>query len=166
MTTDELYLLVAETRCEHGYLLLDDAARTGDDWTAYLRGPAHPCPFAVRDFHAYQALAPHLPAAWIVPRPCTARPRRADDTAAALTLPELALILADALEPDASTWRLHAIHRTRTLPTNGGNAYLVELVDPATAEVRAVPTLAAYHQARRPAITARAAQASLSRTTR
>ncbi len=25
MTTDDLYLLVAEMRCEHGHLILDDA---------------------------------------------------------------------------------------------------------------------------------------------
>jgi len=76
MTTDDLYLLVAETRCEHGLLSLDAALRSGDDWTAFLRAPTHPDPFAVRDFPAYQALAPHLPAAWIVPPPRPAPPRR------------------------------------------------------------------------------------------
>jgi len=144
MTTDDLYLLVAETRCEHGLLSLDAALRSGDDWTAFLRAPHLPGPFAVRDFPAFQALAPHLPAAWIVPPP-----RRADPPAA-LTLPDLALILADALAPDPSPWRLSAIRRTRTAPSDGGVAYLVDLVDPATAEVRAVPTLAAYHQTRHP----------------
>ncbi len=41
MTTDDLSLLVAETRCAHGRLTLDDAERagTGDDWIAYLRDP-------------------------------------------------------------------------------------------------------------------------------
>jgi len=154
MTIDDLYLLVAETRCEHGLLSLDAALRTDDDWTAYLRAPAHPDPFAVRDFPAYQALAPHLPAAWIVPPPLPAPPlpappRRADPPAA-LTLPDLALILADALAPDPSPWRLSAIRRPRTAPSDGATTYLVDLVDPATAEVRAVPTLAAYHQTRHP----------------
>jgi len=144
MTIDDLYLLVAETRCEHSLLSLDAALRSGDDWTAYLRAPALPGPFAVRDFPAYQALAPHLPAAWIVP------PRRADPPAA-LTLPDLALILADALAPDPSPWRLSAIRRPRTAPSDAATTYLVDLVDPATAEVRAVPTLAAYHQTRCPA---------------
>ncbi len=153
MTTDELYLLAAETRCEHGHLLLTDAVRTGDDWTAFLRAPALPGPFAVRDFHAFQALAPQLPATWIVPPPA------APGAPGALTLPDLALILADALEPDPSPWRLHAIHRTRPALSHGsdgggssdGDTYLVELVDPATADVRLALTLAAYHQARCPA---------------
>jgi len=149
MTTDDLYLLVAETRCEHGLLSLDAALRSGDDWTAFLRAPTHPDPFAVRDFPAYQALAPHLPAAWIVPPPRPAPPRPADPPAA-LTLPDLALILADALAPDPSPWRLSAIRRTRTAPSDEATTYLVDLVDPATAEVRAVPTLAAYHQTRHP----------------
>ncbi len=41
VTTDDLSLLVAETRCAHGRLTLDDAERagTGDDWIAYLRDP-------------------------------------------------------------------------------------------------------------------------------
>ncbi len=120
MTTDELYLLVAETRCEHGRLPLNDAVRTGDDWTALLRAPAHPGPFAVRDFHAFQALAPHLPAAWIVPPPHPAPPRCADPPAA-LTLPDLTLILADALAPDPSPWRLSTIRRPRTAPLRQGH---------------------------------------------
>jgi len=157
MTTDDLYLLLAETRCEHGLLSLDAALRSGDDWTAFLRAPTHPDPFAVRDFPAFQALAPHLPAAWIVPPPLPAPPRRADPPAA-LTLPDLALILADALAPDASPWRLSAIRRPRTAPSDAATTYLVDLVDPATAEVRAVPTLAAYHQTR---CSAPAPQASL-----
>jgi len=161
MTTDELYFLMAETRCEHGRLALEDAERAGNDWTAYLRGPAHPCPFAVHDFHAYQALLPHLPAAWIVLPPRAAR--YGHDYAAspgALTLPDLAPILADALDPDASPWHLHAIHRTRSAPASPTDTYLIELADPATAEVRSVPTLAAYHHARRPTTTGLSAAAS------
>jgi len=161
MTTDDLYLLLAETRCEHGLLSLDAALRSGDDWTAFLRAPHLPGPFAVRDFPAFQALAPHLPAAWIVPPPLPSPPRRADPPAA-LTLPDLALILADALAPDPSPWRLSAIRRPRTGPSDEATTYLVDLVDLATAEVRAVPTLAAYHQTRRPApAPAPAPQASL-----
>jgi len=34
------------------------------------------------------------------------------------------------------------------MPTGAGVAYLIELADPATGEVRTVPTLAAYHQLR------------------
>ncbi len=165
MTTDDLYLLVAETRCEHGLLSLDAALRSGDDWTAFLRAPALPRPFAVRDFPAYQALAPHLPAAWIVPPPYPAPPRRADPPAA-LTLPDLALILADALAPDPSPWCLSAIRRPRTTPSDAATTYLVDLVDPATAEVRAVPSLAAYHQTRCPAPAALAGDPSLSVSTR
>ena len=155
MTTDDLYLLVAETRCEHGHLLLEDAARTGaaDDWTAYLRDPAHSCPYAVRDFRAYQTHAPHLPADWIVLRTRAERHGHDYDTAqGALTLPELARILADAVDPADPTdaagpaWRLHALHRAAPLPTGAdeGITYLVELADPATGEVRSAPSLAAY----------------------
>jgi len=134
MTTDDLYLLVAETRCEHGHLLLEDAARTGaaDDWTAYLRDPAHPCPYEVRDFLAYQTHAPHLPADWIVLR--TRAESYGHDYGTAqgvMTLPELAHILADAADPaDAA----------------GPLAYLIELADPATGEVRPAPSLAAYRR--------------------
>ncbi len=55
MTTNDLALLLAETRCEHGRLTLEGAERagTGDDWTVYLRDAAHPCPYEVRDFYAY-----------------------------------------------------------------------------------------------------------------
>jgi len=155
VTTDDLYLLLAETRCEHGHLLLEDAARAGaaDDWTAYLRDPAHPCPYAVRDFAAYQTHAPHLPADWIVLRTRAERHGHDYDTAqGALTLPELARILADAVDPADSAdaagpaWRLHAIHRTGPTPTGAEEprAYLIELADPATAEVRTAPSLAAY----------------------
>ncbi len=146
MTTDELYLLVAETRCDHGHLTLEDAERaaTGDDWTAYLRDAAHPSPYTVRDFHAYQTHAPHLPAAWIVLR--TRAERHGHDYGAAsgaLTLPDLAPLLAHALDPDGSAWRLHAIHRTLT--AGDTPTYLVEVVDPTTGEVRTAPSLAAYH---------------------
>ncbi len=155
MTTDDLALLLAETRCEHGRLTLEDAERagTGDDWTVYLRDAAHPCPYEVRDFYAYQTHVPHLPAAWLVLRPRVARHGR-DYTATlgALTLPDLARILADAVDPadpaDAAgpAWRLHALHRAAPLPTGAdeGITYLVELADPATGEVRSAPSLAAY----------------------
>jgi len=154
VTTDDLYLLLAETRCEHGHLLLEDAERAGtaDDWTAYLRDPAHPGPYAVRDFRAYQTHAPHLPADWMVLRPRVARHGRDYDTAqGALTLPELARILADAVAPAdaaAPAWLLHAIHRTGPTPTGAEEprAYLIELADPATGEVRPVPSLAAYRR--------------------
>ena len=156
MTTDELYLLVAETRCEHGHLTLEDAERagTGDDWTAYLRDAAHPGPYAVRDFHAYQTHAPHLPADWIVLR--TRAERLGHDYGAAsgvITLPDLARLLADAADPaDAAgpTWQLHAIHHTGPTPSgaDGRVAYLIEAVDPATGEVRPALSLAAYHHLR------------------
>jgi len=157
VTTDELYLLVAETRCEHGHLTLEDAERaaTGDDWTVYLRDAAHPCPYEVRDFYAYQTHAPHLPAAWIVLRTRAERHGHDYDTAhGALTLPELARILADAVDPAdsadaaAPAWLLHALHRTGPTPTgaDGPLAYLIELADPATGEVRTAPSLAAYRQ--------------------
>jgi len=154
VTTDDLSLLLAETRCEHGRLTLEDAERagTGDAWTAYLRDPAHPCPYEVHDFHAYQTHAPHLPAAWIVLR--TRVERHGHDygaAAGALTLPELARILADAVDPvDAAgpAWRLHALHRTGPTPTGAEEplAYLIELADPATGEVRPAPSLAAYRR--------------------
>jgi len=95
---------------------------------------------------------PHLPADWIVLRPRAARHGHDYDTAhGALTLPELARILADAVDPaDAAgpVWLLHAIHRTGPTPTGaeGPRAYLIELADPATAEVRTAPSLAAYRQ--------------------
>jgi len=151
MTTDELYLLVAETRCEHGHLILDDAERTGtsDDWIVYLHDAAHPCTFRVPDYQAFQAHAPVLPPAWMV---LQTRAERAghdyDADAGTLTLPELAQLLTD--EPDAAdpTWSLHAIHRAGRMPRGAGIAYLIELADPATGEVRTVPSLAAYHQLR------------------
>ncbi|MDQ2831037.1 MAG: hypothetical protein M3Y74_18570, partial [Chloroflexota bacterium] len=156
MTTADLYLLVAETRCEHGHLILDDAARTGtsDDWIVYLHDAAHPGPYEVRAFRAYQTLAPHLPADWIVLRTRAARHGHDYDAAAgALTLLELARILADAVAPADSAdpaWLLHAIHRTGPTPTDaaGPRAYLIELADPATGEVRTAPSLAAYQQFR------------------
>ena len=81
-------------------------------------------------------------------------------------LPILALILADALAPDPSPWCLSAIRRPRTTPSDAATTYLVDLVDPATAEVRAVPSLAAYHQTRCPAPAALAGDPSLSVSTR
>jgi len=182
VTIDDLSLLLAETRCEHGRLILEDATRAADttgiadDWTAYLRDPAHPCPYEVRDFAAFQTHAPALPAAWLVLPPRAARLGRAyDDTSASLSLPDLARILADLSNPAARpdplapaagsdtptpALRLHALHRTGPIPPNtsasagtGAAAereatYLVELVDPATGTVRPAPSLAAYHQMR------------------
>ncbi len=153
MTTTDLYLLVAETCCAHGHLILDDAARTGtsDDWIAYLHDAAQPCTFRVHDYHAFQAHAPALPAAWMILQTRAARAGYDYDAdAGALTLPELAPLLAAAQDADAGTWLLHAIHRAGRGPTGaaGGVAYLIELADPATGEVRTVPTLAAYHQLR------------------
>jgi hypothetical protein len=67
-----------------------------------------------------------------------------------LTLPELAQLLAAAQDATDVTWLLHAIHRAGRIPTGaaGGVAYLIELADPATGEVRTVPSRAAYHQLR------------------
>ncbi len=151
MTTDDLYLLVAETRCEHGHLTLDDAARTGtsDDWTVYVHDAAQPCTFRVPDYPAFQAYAPALPAAWMI---LQTRAERAghdyDADIGTLTLPELAQFLAD--EQDAASpgpaWHLQAIHRVGPVTTGAGVAYLIELADPATGEVRTVPSRAAYQQ--------------------
>ncbi len=153
MTTADLYLLVAETRCAHGRLILDDAARTGtsDDWSVYLHDAAQPRTFRVHDYQALQAHAPVLPPAWMILQTRAARAGHDYDAdAGTLTLPELAQLLTN--EPDAAspgpTWRLQAIHRAGRLPTGAGTAYLIELADPATAEVRTVPTLAAYHPLR------------------
>jgi len=151
MTTDDLYLLVAETRCAHGHLILDDAERTGHAWTVYLHAAAHPCTFQVPDYHAFQTHAPALPPAGIVPQ---TRAERAghdyDADAGALTLPEIAHLLAAEQDATDATWLLHALHRAGRIPTGaaGGVAYLIELADPATGEVRTVPSLAAYHQLR------------------
>ena len=151
MTTDDLYLLVAELRCEHGHLILDDAERAGHAWTVYLHDAAQPCTFRVPDYQAFQTHAPALPAAWMV---LQTRAERAghdyDADAGALTLPEIAQLLAAEQDADAGTWLMHAIHRAARLPTGaaGGVAYLIELADPATGEVRTVPTLAAYQQLR------------------
>jgi len=73
-----------------------------------------------------------------------------DADAGALTLPELAQLLAAARDAAAGTWLMHAIHRAGRGPTGaqGGVAYLIELADPATGEVRTVPSRAAYHQLR------------------
>ena len=172
MTTDDLSLLLAEIRCEHGHLTLEDAARTigtadtADDWTAYLRDSAHPCPYEVRDFAAFQTHAPALPAAWLVPQTRAECTGRDDDASGSLSLPDLARILADlsnpaarpdplapaalAARPDAPTpaWRLHALHRTSPPIADAGATYLIELADPVTGEVRPAPSLAAYRQMR------------------
>ncbi len=149
MTTDDLYLLVAETRCEHGRLILDDAERAGHAWTVYLHDAAQPCTFQVPDYQAFQTHAPALPAAWMV---LQTRAERAghdyDADAGALTLPEIAQLLAVEQDADAGTWLLHAIHRAGRIPTGAGVAYLIELADPATGEVRTAPSLAAYQQLR------------------
>ena len=155
MTTDELSLLLAETRCEHGSLLLEDATRppSTDDWTAVLRADALPCAYAVRDYHAFQQLAPHLPPAWLLPLPRAERLGHDYDTdPGAISLPELAQLLA-ALPPsdDGAPWQLHAIHRAAAPDCSPGDlAYLVEALDPATAEVRPFPSLATFLRARRP----------------
>jgi len=151
MTTDDLYLLVAETPCAHGHLILDDAERAGHAWTVYLHDPAHPCTFQVPDYHAFQIHAPALPPAWIVPQTRAARTGHDYDAdAGALTLPEIAQLLAAAQDATDATWLLHAIHRAgRRLPgATGCVTYLIALADPATGEVRTVPSLAAYHQLR------------------
>jgi len=153
MTTADLYLLVAETRCEHGHLILDDAARagTGDDWTVYLHDAAQPCTFRVPDYHAFQTHAPTLPAAWMVLQTRAARTGHDYDAdIGTLTLPELAQFLAD--EQDAASpgpaWRLQAIHRVGPVTTGADVAYLIELADPATGAVRTAPSRAAYQQLR------------------
>ncbi len=149
MTTDDLYLLVAELRCEHGHLILDDAERAGHAWTVYLHDAAQPCTFRVPDYQAFQTHAPALPPAWMVLQTRAARAGHDYDAdAGALTLPELAQILAAAQDAADVTWQLHAIHRAGRVPTGASVAYLIELADPATGEVRTVPSLAAYHQLR------------------
>ncbi len=149
MTTDDLYLLVAELRCEHGHLILDDAERAGHAWTVYLHDAAQPCIFRVPDYQAFQTHAPALPAAWMVLQTRAARAGHDYDAdAGALTLPELAQLLAAAQDAADVTWQLHAIHRAGRVPTGASVAYLIELADPATGEVRTVPSLAAYHQLR------------------
>ena len=149
MTTDDLYLLVAETRCEHGRLTLDDAERAGHAWTVYLHDAAQPCTFQVPDYQAFQTHAPALPAAWMVLQTRAARAGHDYDAdAGALTLPEIAQLLAAEQDADASTWLIHAIHRAGRVPPGAGVAYLIELADPATGEVRTAPSLAAYHQLR------------------
>ncbi len=153
MTTADLYLLLAETRCAHGHLVLEDAERAGaaDDWTAYLHDAAHPCTFRVPDYHAFQTHAPALPPAWIVLQTRAARAGHDYDAdAGTLTLPEIAQLLATEQDTTDVTWLIHAIHRAGRIPTgaDGGVAYLIELADPATGEVRTVPTRAAYHQLR------------------
>ena len=149
MTTDDLYLLVAELRCEHGHLILDDAERAGHAWTVYLHDAAQPCTFRVPDYQAFQTHAPALPPAWMVLQTRAARAGHDYDAdAGALTLPELAQILAAAQDAADVTWQLHAIHRAGRVPTGASVAYLIELADPATGEVRTVPSRAAYQQFR------------------
>ncbi len=166
MTIDELSLLVAETRCAHGRLTLEDAQRTGDDWTVYLRATAHPCPYKVRDYQAYQTHVPALPAAWLVPRTRPERHGRDYGTAPGdITLPQLAQLLAavPARDDDAPAWQLYAIHHTgdaAAAPTVGDATYLVEGLDPTTAEVRPFASLAAYQRAQRPDSTGLSARAS------
>ena len=151
MTTDQFALLAAETRCAHSRLTLDDAVRVGsaDDWTAYLRDAAHPCPYAVRDYAAYQTHAPHLPADWLVLRTRAARHGRDYSTAAgALTLPDVARLLATVpAHATGPAWFLYAIHRTGpATPAPAARAYFVEAAHPATGEVRTLPSRTAYHQ--------------------
>ncbi len=168
MTTDELSLLVAKTRCDHGRLTLEDAQRTGDDWTVYLRdrATAHPCPYKVRDYQAYQTHVPALPAAWLVPRTRPERQGRDYSTAPGdITLPQLAQLLAAVPARDADpAWPLYAIHHTgaaAAAPVAGDATYLVEGLDPITAEVRPFASRAAYQRARRPDSTGLSARASL-----
>ncbi len=150
MTTDDLSLLVVETRCAHGRLTLDDAERAGagDDWIAYLRDPMHPCPYEVRDYAAYQTHAPHLPADWLVLRTRAARHGRNYGAASGtITLPEVAhLLAAGPASADGPVWLLYAIHRTGPAAVGVPVTYLVEAVHPATGEVRTALTLAAYRQ--------------------
>jgi len=143
MTAAEVYLIVAEIRCAHSHFTLEDVERaaTSNEWIVYLCDTAHPCPYAVRDYHAFQTHAPHLPDAWIVLR---IRAERHGHAAAAFTLTEVAQLLADEQDADGRTWSLHAIHRTGT--AGDDPTYLVEAVDPTTGEVRTAPSLAAYHQ--------------------
>ncbi len=144
MTIDELYLLVAEIRCSHGRLVLGDAECADEDWTVYLHEAARPGACRVRDFHAYQAYAPILPASWIVGGAPVEREGQDDEAVVgALTLPDIAQILASATVD--RPWQLRAIRRT----SGGGDTYRVEAQDPRTDEARVFATLAAYQQASR-----------------
>jgi len=141
MTIEEVYFMVAETRCSHGRITLEDAERTAGGWDVYLSDAAHPCAYRVRDYHAYQAYAPALPADWIVPRTCAERSGLHDVTAhGTITLPEIAqLLVADA---DGSIWQLHAIHHAATATQDV--SYVVEALNTTTQEVCAISTVAAY----------------------
>lgn len=144
MTIDELYLLVAETRCSHERLILGEAVCADEDWTVYLHEAARPGAYRVRDFHAYQAYAPLLPASWIVSGAPGEREGREDEaTVGTLALSDLAQILASATV--GPLWRLRAIRCT----AGGGDTYRVEALDLRTDEVRVFTTLAAYQQASR-----------------
>jgi len=145
MTIEEMYFMVADARCAHSHLTLEDAEHIAGEWVVYLRAPAHPCAYRVRDYHAYQAYAPALPADWIVPRTCTERIGPDDGTTqGTITLPDLAqLLVADA---DGSTWQLHAIHHVAT--TMQDVSYVVETLNTTTQEVRTISTVAAYRQMR------------------
>jgi len=141
MTIEEVYFMVAETRFSHGRITLEDAEHTADGWDVYLRDPAHPCAYRVRDYHAYQAYAPALPADWLVPW-TSAEGVGPDDgtTHGTITLPQLAqLLVADTA---GSIWQLHAIHHAITATQD--ISYVVEVLDTTTREVRIIPTVAAY----------------------
>jgi len=113
MTVEEAYFMVADTRCAHGHLTLEDIESTAGAWVVYQRDAAHPYVYQVRDDHAYQAYAPALPADRIVPRTCIVRLGPDDGTVqGTITRPDLAQLLA--ADTDGSTWQLHAIHHTAT----------------------------------------------------
>ena len=144
MTLDELYLLVAETRYSHERLILMEAECADEDWTVYLHEATRPGAYRVRDFHAYQAYAPALPASWIVSGAPGEREGRDDESAVgALALSDLAQILASAIVD--RPWQLRAIRRS----TGEGDTYRVEALDSRTDEARVFTTLAAYQQASR-----------------
>jgi hypothetical protein len=141
MTIEDVYFIVADTRCAHGRLTLENAERTAGEWVVYLRDPAHPCAYQVRDYHAYQAYAPALPTDWIVPRTCAERiGPDAGATPGTITLPELTQILV--ADTDSSPWQLHAIHHAATATDDV--SYVVEALNISTQEVRTIPTVAAY----------------------
>jgi len=144
MTIDDLYFLVAETRCSHERLILEEAVCADEDWTVYLHDAVRTGVYRVRDFHAYQAYAPILPASWIVSGAPGERAGRDEGSAGGdLTLPDLAQILASAIV--APLWQLRAIRRS----AGEGDTYRVEALDPRTDEARVFTTLAAYQQASR-----------------
>jgi len=150
MTTDDLYLLVAETRCEHGLLSLDAALRSGDDWTAYLRAPPTPAPSPSATSPPTRPSPPTSPPPGSSRLP-TPRPLAAPTPPLPSPFPTWPSSSPTPWPLTPPPWHLSAIRRPRTAAADGATTYLVDLVDPATAEVRAVPTLAAYHQTRCPA---------------